>query len=133
MNKHLSAATILTAIVISSSAFACSCAMPFSPGQHIETTDVIFEGKVTSRTKALMNATTTFMVLTALKGDFEKTVTVTHPISGAACGYSFAEDYSGLVFASYVDGKLLTNLCRMMPVDQGIESYRRALDLSLAE
>ena len=129
MNKIISTAIVLASMLISTSVFACSCMMPLSPRQHIDATDVVFEGMVTNRSKAPMNAATTFMVLTPLKGEIETNVTVTHPVNGAACGYTFAEDYTGLVFASYVDGKLLTNLCRMMPVDQNPDAYREELDL----
>ena len=133
MRKAVSTAALFAGLLISSSALACSCALPSSPRQHIDSTDVIFEGKVTARTKSLMASTTTFDVVTTFKGEVDDIVTINHATSGAACGYTFDEDYTGLVFASYVDGKLLTNLCRMMPVDQDSEGYRQELGLAAGE
>ena len=97
---------------------ACSCAEPGPPKAELERAAAVFVGKVTKLEQNVERhqLTVTFEVRKAWKGAKEKKLTLTTPLDGAACGFSFGDEPGGeyLVYANADPdnpGSLETNIC----------------------
>lgn len=109
----------MVALLSSSFAYACSCMRSHSTPDKIETTPVIFHGKVKRQLwrgiPFFSERKTIFTVTKSYKGDLNKTAEIFHPIDlGGNCGLSFGRKLQGLIFA-YLneEGELGTSSCAM--------------------
>jgi hypothetical protein len=109
-------------------ALACKC-MPQSPADSLAQAVAVFEGKVLElrepgpeQTGPTAQRTVKLGVVRAWKGIESETVDVLTPSDGAACGYTFAQGGSYLVYASADSGGLHVISCsRTRPIPEAGE------------
>ena len=115
----------LVAAVGATEARACSCAMFASPQEHINATDLIFEGRalrtmtMPGDDDALPYMQTVFAVERPWKGDVAGRVVISHPENVCCiCGVTFDAGQTYKIFA-YADGagRFTTSLCSLMPLE----------------
>lgn len=114
------------AAVGATNALACSCVMFANPQDHIDSTDLIFEGRALSTMTTRDDDTfrrqqTVFAVVRVWKGDATGRVVVSHPENVCCnCGVTFdaGQTYKVFVFA-YADGadRFTTTLCSLIPLE----------------
>ena len=109
---------IATSIVGAEVAHGCTCVPPQSPAEERERAAAVFSGKVNQikKTKAADDifggVEVVFRVDKAWKGARKRTVSVFTSSQSAACGYSFSNGLTYLVYASAdSSGRLSTNIC----------------------
>lgn len=107
---------ILIAIAMmtfTSDAWACTCINTDTVEEHIEKSDVIFEGIVMSfETHGEHEAVAKFRTVKVWKGDLSSSeVSVFTPWGGAVCGVYFEPGQTVLILAHNSEGKLDTNSC----------------------
>ncbi len=115
---------LLLAAMGATKALACSCAMFANPQQHIDNTDLIFEGRALStQTRRggdiLAGEETVFQVERAWKGDVTGRVAVIHPENVCCiCGVAFTPGTTYKIFADMDGaGRFRTSLCNIMPLE----------------
>lgn len=115
MRRSLAAVVFLAAGAISGPAAACSCMMPSSPEQHLQSYPVAFLGSVEGeKRKGAAEIITRFRVSKVLKGAAPIKVQVRHRWDEAACGVRFKKGSRVLVLAMNDDkGALQTSLCAL--------------------
>ena len=91
MTKAISSTVMLVTLMLSSSAFACSCAFPSSPKQHVETAKVMFEGVATSIKFKGRVPETEFQITRAYRGVAPDQEKIRVKQFGGLCNYGFAE------------------------------------------
>lgn len=102
----------------SNTILACSCLPAKSAAQELKQSTAVFSGKVVKikRHKQADNifasVEVVFSIQKVWKGVKKKTVSVFTSSNSAACGYSFRENQTYLVYANGNDeGKLSTSIC----------------------
>src|SRR5262245_52601937 len=111
-----------------SSALACSCIMP-PPNELLQEADIVFAGKVIAennvgrwdswirlkrsppfieRAEDFYESRTTFEVATVWKGKIFAKASV---VSGGPCGYYFHNGQEYVVYANWLEGRLVTGEC----------------------
>ncbi len=110
-------------------ALACSCANTGDTGKDKAIVDspIIFQGKVISIQSSWSSPAddhkVKFQVLRVWKGVETNEIIIETPSEPSACGYSFQEDSTYVVYAH--GNPLFTNTCSMMAVDE--ERVRKVL------
>ena len=102
--------SLLSSLLFSSAAIACSCITYNSPLEHIEANEVVFVGLATETIRPspvqiggfkILRLSTTFKIFESLRGGSPSIITINHrEASGGQCGVSFTENNSYLVFAT---------------------------------
>jgi hypothetical protein len=112
------AAALFLIVAFAASAFACDCIAPPEPPEALKKSDAVFVGKVTSIARGNSHwRSVTFEVEKTWKGVEGKSVHVVTRLNSAACGFSFEDGKSYLVYANFVGGDgpdaktLSTNIC----------------------
>lgn len=105
---------LFAGLIISVQVFACSClgTDTLTQEEYQQATD-IFIGEVVKvdTLKDEHRIAVTLKVKTTLKGEQTEEITVTTPISSAACGVNMSEGDSWYVFGSRFNGKLRVTSC----------------------
>lgn len=118
----LLAVVVLLFATAPQAALACSCAQ-FTKAQHGENAEVVFTGVATGirwiyglrqacSPSSADAVSIVFTVETVYKGEVPKDATVSTVAGGASCGYTFEAGKRYTVFASRLNGRLETGLCR---------------------
>ena len=115
---------LLLAAMSATDARACTCAAFASPQEHIDNTDLIFEGRALStQTRrggdVLAGEETAFQVERVWKGDVTGRVAVIHPETVCCiCGVAFTPGTTYKIFADMDGaGRFRTSLCNIMPLE----------------
>jgi hypothetical protein len=127
-------AAFVMLVAVTTDAAACSCEQPGPPCQNAFRVDAVFSGVVRRITAIDEDGTplaanesrfprayrVDFQILDRFRGIEGNTVTIFTAGNGAACGYSFAEGQSYLVYASRnLNNDLVAGICsRTRPIDQ---------------
>ena len=105
---------------IYNAAYACSCMIPESPNDSLQTSDAVFSGKAVKIEEkhsddlafsSMDPVLVTFDVDRVWKGENESSITIQTRQSSASCGYSFEEDRHYLVYAQRNGEMLDVSLC----------------------
>lgn len=94
------------AILTSASAYACTC-LSVTFGEELQRSEQIFTGTVVKKTEK-GNAYFLFKIKAVYKGEIKDSITISTPVSSAACGVNFEVGKTYLVYA--VNNN--TNNCR---------------------
>lgn len=108
----------LMLVAVPAPARACSC-VGLGPAEMLESHEAAFIGKVVSRRGGLLgfNATWTFEVTEEVKGNFERTVEISSPSSGASCGFELREGQEAAIFVRVEGKRLHSGLCSTLDAD----------------
>ena len=105
---------------IYNAAYACSCMIPESANDSLQTSAAVFSGKAVKIEKrhsddlafsSMDPVLVTFDVDRVWKGENESSITIQTRQSSASCGYSFEEDSNYLVYAQRNGEMLDVSLC----------------------
>ena len=112
--------------------FACSCLPPEPPLEALKESAAVFVGEVVSISDTEPshgsysgNVAAEFSVTTVWKGPVGKTIQITTPADGPACGYGFSEGIQYLVYAygALESRDFRTSLCsRTRPLSSATET-----------
>lgn len=93
-------------------AHACSCGEPKPPTEAALAADAVFLGKVTKIDVGSSTLKAEFAVERVWKGSIGKIVSVSTASAGAACGASFEQDKTYVIYGYYdSEGILTTQYC----------------------
>jgi hypothetical protein len=100
----LALAFLAAALLAPAAAHACSCIQPPPPAEALEQADAVFVGTVAAIDPAdgpagFPKLAVRFDLETVFKGDLDGEAVVETPESSAACGYTFEEGETYLVYA----------------------------------
>ena len=126
MSKHpfvMSLISVALVLLFIGHADACRCRPPAPPKESLEKSLGVFEGKVTAIKVEGRMLLATVAVSQSWKGEPAKEVTVRTNSSSAACGVSFQEGKSYVIYCTGKnDAGWATNLCtRTRPLAQAKE------------
>lgn len=114
-------ALLLVSLMLPSTAYACLCLQFENAQEHIDRTDVIFEGVVTKIEMYIFDADrkTEFRVTHVWKGKVRARVTINYQVSiDGNCGTTFRKGAAYIVFADRSkDGALYTSRCSWRQFD----------------
>ncbi|WP_284638849.1 hypothetical protein [Paenibacillus silviterrae] len=99
--------------------YACSCAMPLSVKESLESSDAVFVGKavkIAGSGKWFIRSSAdpvavTFEVSQVWKGEPQASQTVYTAASSASCGFTFSENTEYVVYARKGEDGLQTTIC----------------------
>lgn len=118
-------------------AFACSCMMPSSVKEQLETSEAVFAGHITSivdvnKGKEIISTAdplrVTFEVSKAWKGNVSEEITIKTARAEASCGYEFSAEREYLVYAYGDEGNLYAGLCTLTKPLSGASDDMKELD-----
>jgi len=118
MGPKYAARLLMTCILIlkSTTAYACSCATYDTIPERVESTSIIFLGKVKKTRKSWSfwrsERKTTFDVIETYKGELSEKMKISHPTGNRGnCGIDFEKKDELVIFADEYGNGYATSIC----------------------